>query len=353
MAKREFSMLAKVFDAKKHMITGTFISEKLDGMRAIWDGGVSRDIPKIQVPWGNQDKDDRYEDAPIATGLWSRYGNVIHAPDWWLDMLPPFPLDGELYAPGERQKLMSVVKHIVPGPHWDRISYRVFDSPPAELLFGDGTINAGPNFQTVVVGGLEFWELKANQLGISSRSRDSMFVDVQRWMRSNVDENQVVTVHDQTQLPYGRELALGKLNEFLAEILGRGGEGIIIRDEHSAWIPERTKSLLKVKPRKDSEATVIGYTWAEVGKIEGRMGSLKVRWTNPLGQKVHFSIGSGFTDEERALVGTPGSPGSDADSSINSKHFPLNEQVTFKYRTLTADGNPEEISHYRKHIRDV
>ena len=25
---------------------------------------------------------------PFATGLWSRYGNVIQAPDWWLNRLP-------------------------------------------------------------------------------------------------------------------------------------------------------------------------------------------------------------------------------------------------------------------------
>ena len=129
MAKREFLMLAHTYKPKKYGVGGWFLSEKLDGMRAYWDGGISRGILKSDVPWANTAKDERYIEPPIATGLWSRYGNVIHAPDWWLDKLPAIPLDGELYIPEARQRLMSIVKDTTPGTGWQDVKYYVFDMP--------------------------------------------------------------------------------------------------------------------------------------------------------------------------------------------------------------------------------
>ena len=46
------------------------MSEKLDGIRAYWDGKEFR----------------------------SKNGNKIYAPSWFLDNLPPFELDGELWT---------------------------------------------------------------------------------------------------------------------------------------------------------------------------------------------------------------------------------------------------------------
>ena len=46
------------------------MSEKLDGIRAYWDGKE----------------------------LLSKNGNKIYAPNWFLDKLPPFDLDGELWT---------------------------------------------------------------------------------------------------------------------------------------------------------------------------------------------------------------------------------------------------------------
>ena len=66
--KREFLMLASKFDAERLKIGDWLWSVKLDGIRAFWDGGVSRGL---QVPW---------KPAKKATGLWSRYMNPIYAP---------------------------------------------------------------------------------------------------------------------------------------------------------------------------------------------------------------------------------------------------------------------------------
>lgn len=39
--KRQFLMLAHDYDPKKHSILGWYMSEKLDGLRAWWDGGIT------------------------------------------------------------------------------------------------------------------------------------------------------------------------------------------------------------------------------------------------------------------------------------------------------------------------
>ena len=95
--RRSFVQLAKEIDYKKNSLGGNYLSEKLDGQRGLWDGGITRGMPIRAVPWANVEKEDRLVEDRISTGLWSRYGHPIQAPDWWLDNLPNIPLDGELY----------------------------------------------------------------------------------------------------------------------------------------------------------------------------------------------------------------------------------------------------------------
>ena len=102
MPRREFLQLAHTYDAAKHKIAGWYVSEKLDGTRAFWDGGLSRGQPTKLIPWASvidpKTKKPKDRVKPVATGLWSRYGNPIMAPDWFLDSLPPIFLDGELWT---------------------------------------------------------------------------------------------------------------------------------------------------------------------------------------------------------------------------------------------------------------
>jgi hypothetical protein len=140
--KREFLQLAHVLNLDKHRINGAYVSDKYDGQRALWDGGVSRGLFADQVPWANVEKDGRLTRRPVATGLWSRYGKVIFAPDYFLDALPPFMLDGELYlGPGTFQDLMTIVGTHVPGLGWKNVRLMVLDSPRPKLVFEDGIIN--------------------------------------------------------------------------------------------------------------------------------------------------------------------------------------------------------------------
>lgn len=82
--------------------TGWWLSEKLDGVRAWWDG--KRFI--------------------------SRLGNPYFAPDWFVAGLPEFPLDGELWLGRKQfQRCVSIVRRQDRSQHWENIRYLVFDAP--------------------------------------------------------------------------------------------------------------------------------------------------------------------------------------------------------------------------------
>ena len=48
-----FLQLADTYNPDKHKIAGYLVSEKLDGTRCFWDGGITRGIPTDQVPWAS------------------------------------------------------------------------------------------------------------------------------------------------------------------------------------------------------------------------------------------------------------------------------------------------------------
>src|SRR5262249_53879808 len=136
---------------------GWYLSEKLDGMRAYWDGGITRGMSCYEVPFANVEKDGRYVTPPKATGLWTRYGKPIQAPLWFLDELPKFPLDGELtMGRGTFQDVISACRRIEPrDADWEKVSYRVFDLPDYGDTFRDGNLST-PNF-TKSFAGIPEW----------------------------------------------------------------------------------------------------------------------------------------------------------------------------------------------------
>lgn len=85
------------------------VSEKLDGVRALWDGRV----------------------------LKFRSGRTVAAPAWFLAALPKQPLDGELWiARRSFDMLSAAVRRAEPvEAEWRRVSYRVFELPAGEGSF--------------------------------------------------------------------------------------------------------------------------------------------------------------------------------------------------------------------------
>ena len=90
---------------------GYLVSEKLDGVRAIWDGKVLR----------------------------FRSGHQVPAPTWFIKALPATPLDGELWlARGQFEVLSGIVRTFPPNDlDWHRVRYEVFELPNAPGSFSE------------------------------------------------------------------------------------------------------------------------------------------------------------------------------------------------------------------------
>lgn len=364
MAKQEFLALAHVYNEKKHFAAGKFLSEKLDGQRAFWDGGVSRGIPASQVPWANTERDGRLKTPPIATGLWTRYGNVIHAPDVWLNELPPILLDGELYCGrGKFQLMRSIVGDHVAGPRWMDVKFMVFDSPPPDVMFADRDINI-TNFKKTLRKCMSWWcNTSATPHSDGNyQAASAVFMDRLTFASHRLRTSEHVELHRQARLPLNEVEAQAMLAKVLDSVTGNGGEGLILKSPFSLYKCERTYDLLKVKNLQDTEGTVIGYIAGDrpdnsrtvngdaEGKLLGKLGSLMVQVTGPKGL-VDFKL-SGFTDAERELWPVRvewalRNPGAYTPEEI-SKVFPLGAQVTFRYREWSDDGYPKEARYWRK-----
>jgi len=96
-------LLAESWDNASDL-SGWWMSEKLDGVRAWWDGRQ----------------------------FLSRQGNVYRAPAWFTAGLPTEPLDGELWLDRKAfQRTVSIVRRHDQSDHWRQISFVVFDAPAA------------------------------------------------------------------------------------------------------------------------------------------------------------------------------------------------------------------------------
>jgi len=87
---------------KKHTVKGWIMSEKLDGIRAYWDGKK----------------------------LLSKNGNIINAPTWFTKGFPKFKLDGELWTKrNDFENIQSIVLDKKPTDKWKEITYNIFEVP--------------------------------------------------------------------------------------------------------------------------------------------------------------------------------------------------------------------------------
>lgn len=101
-------LLANVYRAQID-VTRYLVSEKLDGVRAVWDGKALR----------------------------FRSGKPIHAPAWFIAGLPLQALDGELWmGRGRFAQLSGAVRKEVPvDDEWRQVRYMIFELPGASGSF--------------------------------------------------------------------------------------------------------------------------------------------------------------------------------------------------------------------------
>lgn len=204
--------------------TGWWVSEKYDGLRGFWDGKK----------------------------LWTRNGNAIHAPDYFLAELPAdVALDGELWiGRGKFEETLSVVLSQVPDDRWKGVRFMVFDAPQAKGTFEQRT----------------------------------------QFVKTALPEKNVHVRAVPQELCKSAAHLLAERDRVVA----LGGEGLMLRKPESEYEAGRSPTLLKVKPQDDAEATVIAHIPGK-GKLAGMLGSIRVCTA----EGREFSIGAGFTNAQR------------------------------------------------------
>lgn len=270
-------LLMDYHKAKPSNVQEFVMSEKLDGVRALWNGKQ----------------------------LLTRSGRVIKAPACFTKHFPPFALDGELWiGRGEFEKALALVqKDCTHCPcsgdrealdssrgdsSWGRAKYYVFDVP-------DCTLESSPKahctlFERLRV--LESYLASAPTMPIS------------------------LIKHE----PIASEKQLFK---HLQELSEQGAEGLVLRKVTAPYERTRSPNALKLKLYEDAECKVVAHN-AGKGKYAGKLGSLTCEQIAENGTKrtLRFKIGSGFSDTERQ------SPP------------PLGSIITYKFYGTTKNGFP-------------
>lgn len=208
--------------------------------------------------------------------LWTRGGNRIQTPAAFTRGWPATPMDGELWiARGRFDAVSAVVRgHARDEAAWAPVRFMVFDLPAHPGTFG---------------------ERVAAMTALVAR-----------------------TGHAQLQMvPQTRVATRIALDARLADVVARGGEGLMLHHGDARYVAGRSHALLKLKPHDDAEARVVDHAPGK-GKYTGMLGALVVEHSD--GRR--FRIGTGFSDAQRADPPPRGS------------------WVTYRYTGTTSTGLP-------------
>lgn len=213
-------LLLNKFEPKhfKDVNLSTYLmSEKLDGVRGIWDG-----------------KDFK-----------SRKNHPIKSPEYFRKNLPPFALDGELYLGKNSFDAISALirKDDEKNLLWKKVSYNVFDVPEACEKF------------------------KLYPCSLENRLRV-----LEKYLEKY--PNPYIKI-----IPHFEIKSQKNLEEFYQKVLKEGGEGVVIRKNNAPYEKGRSYNAFKLKPYEDAECKVVGYTQGK-GKFEGKVGALLCQMPN-------------------------------------------------------------------------
>ncbi len=197
-------------------IKGWYMSEKIDGIRAYWDG----------------------------ERLWSRTGKEINAPEsFTIDLPTDITLDGELFMKESIKtksseslfsKVCSVVRKKEPiEKEWNNIRFYVFDTINKEL-------NCTERYEIL----------------------------------NSLPKNKFIVILKQHIIK-----SVAGLNKFHDQITSNGGEGVMIKNPLGMYEGKRSKNLLKLKKFYDTEVKIIGYKPGD-GKYEGMLGAYYCEMVN-------------------------------------------------------------------------
>jgi DNA ligase-1 len=317
----EFAMLAHV--ATNENCVNWYLSQKLNGWRCLYDGGITRGLRVYQVPWV---KNTRYG-AELSTGLWtlgrSSGPQPIFCPVNWTQDWPSIPFDGELWHKSDD---ISFVKSIcgqgpkgIFDPRWSEITYQVFGYKPF-CLWPASMETRVPN-KFLFYNNVSWLERQRNLTGI-------------------LDPQTVEHVH---LLP---QYKVRDLNDAIKckETMFSSAEGVMLANPQAEYQLKRSSELLKVKDFFDIEVEIIGHAEG-AGKHQDRLGALRcrVKWDSKVtsfyggtAKMVDtiacFNVGGGFSDSQREWPW------------VNA-NLPIGKTIKVKFLSVSKDGIPCSVQY--------
>lgn len=204
-------------EIQKKNFNGYLMSEKLDGVRGIWEAGKFK----------------------------TRQDNPIHTPSYFTYSFPSFKLDGELWiARAKFDEVSALIRSdSLDSSLWKSVTYNVFDVPNA------------------------CEEFKLAPCTLSNRLKV-----LERYLQQN--PNPYIKIIKQIPIKDQEHL-----KEFYKDIIFNKGEGVVIRKDFAPYEKGRSKNALKLKPYEDAECKVIAYTEGK-GKFQGKIGALLCQMPN-------------------------------------------------------------------------
>ncbi len=204
-------------EIQKKNFNGYLMSEKLDGVRGIWEAGKFK----------------------------TRQDNPIHTPSYFTYNFPSFKLDGELWiARAKFDEVSALIRSdSLDSSLWKSVTYNVFDVPNA------------------------CEEFKLTPCTLSNRLKV-----LERYLQQN--PNPYIKIIKQIPIKNQEHL-----KEFYKDIIFNKGEGVVIRKDLAPYEKGRSKNALKLKPYEDAECKVIAYT-EDKGKFQGKIGALLCQMPN-------------------------------------------------------------------------
>lgn len=198
-------------EIQKKNFNGYLMSEKLDGVRGIWEAGKFK----------------------------TRQDNPIHTPSYFTYNFPSFKLDGELWiARAKFDEVSALIRSDnLDSSLWKSVTYNVFDVPNA------------------------CEEFKLAPCTLSNRLKV-----LERYLQQN--PNPYIKIIKQIPIKDQEHL-----KEFYKDIIFNKGEGVVIRKDFAPYEKGRSKNALKLKPYEDAECKVIAYTEGK-GKFQDKIGAL-------------------------------------------------------------------------------
>ena len=259
---------------------GWWVSEKLDGIRAIWDG-------------------EKFLSRNSQSGLGSKVFSYV--PQFIIDSMPGgVALDGEIWLGRNKFNEMSSISNWIPGKKfnqkeidnkWTLMKYKVFDIPNS----------------------IEPYEERMKLLDkIILNSVNCCKIKQLKCILEKVETTKIKSPEH--------------LQEIYHTLTANGAEGVMLRAPNSPYELKRSKYLLKFKIKDDAEGIVLERV-PGTGRLADMLGSLKIELIKDSKRTGIFTnVGTGFSDDERT---------NDPD---NPNFIPINSIISFSYMELTEDS---------------